>query len=184
MGLQPNRLVSEVLPGLGYQTEQSLVNINNVINRLQAVAAPTIRTLDLSASMAGFMATTDNNGTVIFTAAGVTASFVFQPSRVMLTSIVRLVNNGANVVTLVASSSDDVIDVTSIPSGAAYWFQSDGAGHWYRIATNSTFGPVQTYSVSNVTTDRAYDANSTTIDEIADVLGTLLADLRAKGIVA
>jgi len=38
-----------------------------------------------------------------------------------------------------------------------------------------------TYTETNVTTTRAYDANSTSIDEIADVLGTLIADLRALG---
>lgn len=38
------------------------------------------------------------------------------------------------------------------------------------------------YSVTNVTTDRTYDANSTTIDEIADVLGTLIADLQSIGL--
>lgn len=38
-----------------------------------------------------------------------------------------------------------------------------------------------TYSVTNVSTDRAYDANSTTLDEIADVLGTLIADLTLVG---
>jgi hypothetical protein len=40
------------------------------------------------------------------------------------------------------------------------------------------------YSVSNVTTDRSYDANATTIDEIADVLGTLIADLVSLGLLA
>lgn len=35
---------------------------------------------------------------------------------------------------------------------------------------------------SNVTTDRTFDANSTTTDELADVLGTLIADLLAKGV--
>lgn len=38
------------------------------------------------------------------------------------------------------------------------------------------------YSVSNVTTDRSYDANATTLDEVADVLGTLIQDLQAKGV--
>lgn len=38
------------------------------------------------------------------------------------------------------------------------------------------------YSPSNVTTDRTFDADSTTLAEIADVLGTLLQDLKAKGI--
>jgi hypothetical protein len=37
-------------------------------------------------------------------------------------------------------------------------------------------------SITNVTTDRVYDANSTSIDEIADVLGTLVADLVSQGI--
>lgn len=41
----------------------------------------------------------------------------------------------------------------------------------------------QTYSITNVTTDRAYDANLTTVDEIADTLGTLIADLRAAKII-
>ena len=37
------------------------------------------------------------------------------------------------------------------------------------------------YSASNVTTDRTYDANATTTDELADVLGTLINDLIARG---
>lgn len=45
-------------------------------------------------------------------------------------------------------------------------------------------GAAQTYSESNVTTDRAFNADQTTIDELADVLGTLIADLRARGVVA
>lgn len=39
------------------------------------------------------------------------------------------------------------------------------------------------YTPSNVTTDRTYDANSTTLDEVADVLGTLIADLQALGLI-
>lgn len=42
----------------------------------------------------------------------------------------------------------------------------------------------QTYSVTNLTTDRAYNANSTTVAELADVLGTLIDDLRTIGMVA
>lgn len=41
----------------------------------------------------------------------------------------------------------------------------------------------QTYSLSNVTTDRTYDANATTVNELADVLGTLINDLKATGII-
>jgi hypothetical protein len=39
------------------------------------------------------------------------------------------------------------------------------------------------YNITNVTTDRSYDANATTLDEVADVLGTLIADLKLTGII-
>ena len=39
------------------------------------------------------------------------------------------------------------------------------------------------YTPSNVSADRSYDANSTTLDEVADVLGTLIADLQSIGLV-
>jgi len=40
------------------------------------------------------------------------------------------------------------------------------------------------YTVTNATTDRSYDANATTVDELADVLATLIADLKLTGIIA
>lgn len=48
-----------------------------------------------------------------------------------------------------------------------------------------TFTPTtqQTYTITNVTPDRAYDANATSLDEVADTLGTLIADLRTIGLV-
>lgn len=33
------------------------------------------------------------------------------------------------------------------------------------------------YTVSNLTTDRTYDANASSVAELADVLGSLIADL-------
>lgn len=41
-----------------------------------------------------------------------------------------------------------------------------------------------TYTFTNVTTDRSLDADSTTTAELADALGTLIADLRTKGVVS
>ena len=38
------------------------------------------------------------------------------------------------------------------------------------------------YTPTNVVTDRSYDANSTTTAELADVLGTLIADLQTYGL--
>lgn len=40
-----------------------------------------------------------------------------------------------------------------------------------------------TYTPTNVSADRSYDANSTTIDELADVLGTLITDLQLTGLI-
>lgn len=44
--------------------------------------------------------------------------------------------------------------------------------------------PTTAYTATNVTTDRAFDANATTTEELADVLGTLIADLKTKGLIA
>jgi hypothetical protein len=40
------------------------------------------------------------------------------------------------------------------------------------------------YTVTNGATDRAYDASATTVGELANVLNTLIADLRGLGLVA
>ena len=39
------------------------------------------------------------------------------------------------------------------------------------------------YTTSNVTTDRTYDANATTLDELADIVGTLIADLKTANVI-
>lgn len=52
-----------------------------------------------------------------------------------------------------------------------------------KVAGTLAIGTPPTYSITNVTTDRAYDANVTTLDEVADCLGTLIADLRVMGLV-
>jgi hypothetical protein len=59
-------------------------------------------------------------------------------------------------------------------------FECDGT-NWHQVA--ATTPAVQTYTVSNVTTDRTYNANSYTMDELADVLGTLIGDLQAKKLI-
>lgn len=46
------------------------------------------------------------------------------------------------------------------------------------LTRGTTYG-----TILNVTPDRAFDANSTSLDELADVLGTLIADLQDKGVI-
>ena len=43
-------------------------------------------------------------------------------------------------------------------------------------------GQTAAYNVVNVTTDRTYDADATTVAELADVLGTLISDLQGFGL--
>lgn len=40
----------------------------------------------------------------------------------------------------------------------------------------------KTYTVTNEVVDRTYNANATTTDELADVLGTLINDLNSLGL--
>ncbi len=41
-----------------------------------------------------------------------------------------------------------------------------------------------TYTPSNVTTDRSFDADTVLVAELADVVGTLIADLKLSGIIS
>lgn len=62
-------------------------------------------------------------------------------------------------------------------------FITDGAGNvsWQDPAVVAV---AQTYTPTNVSTDRSYDADATTTEELADVLGTLIADLQTSGIIS
>lgn len=44
--------------------------------------------------------------------------------------------------------------------------------------------PAGTYTPTNVTTDRAFDADTVAVAELADVVGTLIADLQTAGVLA
>lgn len=57
------------------------------------------------------------------------------------------------------------------------------AARTFKLGGNAAFPSGSAYTPTNVTTDRAYDANATTLDEIADVLGTLIADLKTAGVI-
>ena len=65
-------------------------------------------------------------------------------------------------------------------SGTVNMYAINEAGE----STRLSFPAPETYIPTNVTTDRSFDANSYTGDEIADVLGTLIGDLQARGILA
>ena len=60
--------------------------------------------------------------------------------------------------TSIATNTNDITDLKTIKSGSP------------------------TYTPTNVTTDREFDADSVLLAELADVLGTLIADLQNKDI--
>jgi hypothetical protein len=80
-------------------------------------------------------------------------------------------------------SEGDVVIVTNDNAGAFERILTLRSGGAWAFGAATTPAVPATYTVTNHVTDRAYDANATTADELADVLGTLIADLRAKGIV-
>ena len=61
------------------------------------------------------------------------------------------------------------------------------AGTTQGVSTNQLPHPNMSanvvYSITNGTLDRSYDANATTTDELADILYTLIQDLKLLGIV-
>ena len=56
------------------------------------------------------------------------------------------------------------------------------------VATSSGTGlpgsPPGPWNVGNASVDRVYDATATTIDELANVIATLISDLRSRGVIA
>lgn len=68
-------------------------------------------------------------------------------------------------------------------SGTARFVVRDDGGFAF---SGGTIGAAQTgyTTFTNLTTDRTCDANATTVEELADILGTLIVDLKTKGIIA
>ena len=54
---------------------------------------------------------------------------------------------------------------------------------WVLVDVADLTAATTTYTPTNVSTDRAFDADATTVEELADVVGTLIADLKTKGII-
>ena len=65
--------------------------------------------------------------------------------------------------------------ITTLTANRALFAGTSGLATTTSPATN-------TYTVTNVTTDRAFDANATTLEELADVVGTMISDLKTCGI--
>ena len=68
-------------------------------------------------------------------------------------------------------------------SGTDNFTIRDDGGFAFR---GGTVGVAQTgyTTFTNLTTDRTCNANATTVEELADILGTLIEDLKTKGIIS
>lgn len=95
------------------------------------------------------------------------------------------------VITMIAEAANTITDGTNIfLEGSQNFVMADGDSlslvckadnKWYELSR--MVDTAQTFAASNVTTDRTFNADSTSTAELADVLGTLVDDLRARGIV-
>jgi len=91
-------------------------------------------------------------------------------------------DNQLNIVDTIHSDDHTVGNLQFGPLGAPV-LEIDGTTPGFAFFNGTPTAISAAYTPTNVTTDRSYDANSTSIDEIADVLGTLIADLQAKKII-
>jgi hypothetical protein len=80
------------------------------------------------------------------------------------------------------TSTNECFRVENSSGTARLTIRDDGG---YAFA-GGTVGLAQTgyTTFTNLTTDRTCDANATTVEELADILGTLIEDLKTKGIIS
>jgi hypothetical protein len=71
-----------------------------------------------------------------------------------------------------------------VVASKVYICTSNGTGTaTWRDITVAVSASVEEYNITNEAADRAYNADATTIDELCDVLGTLINDLIATSLI-
>ena len=149
--------------GMYFQSSNSAVELsfcitNNFLNG--AVKRIALQT------QGNFITTPNTDGHAVFNEDGVDADFRIESDT--LTSAFFLDGANGNILCGAALEIDGDLN-------------HDGANAGFRGSAPVALSAA--YTPTNVTTDRAYDANSTSLDEIADVLGTLIADLQLQGLI-
>jgi len=91
-----------------------------------------------------------------------------------------------------ADGASQALALRALVDNKSFWIGGSGSQKILEVQVGSTpqlgfFGVTpaaraSAYTTSNVSADRAFDANATTIDELADVLATLIADLKTYGL--
>lgn len=116
-----------------------------------------------------------------------TGTVMLLDTRYTLNSGNRLISIQNNTAEKFAMFGDGSIQ----PADGANIILATGTGMKIGTATNQKLGFFNTtpvtqpgaYVVTGVTTDRSFNADSTTVDELADVLGTLINDLKSLGLI-
>ena len=94
------------------------------------------------------------------------------------TITIRHNQNAAATKNILTASGSSIIMTGNVIVIAVYDVNLDTNGAW----VFSFFGRSSAaYAVTNGATDRAFDANAVTLHELADVVGTLIADLQTYG---
>ncbi len=145
-----------------------------------------------TAAVMRFSSRKTNGSTSRTTLADGEIAFDFQNNE---TTRIRILGSGAMGLRNTAPTSSTSLTVRGHGTGtgisllvensagtARFTVRDDGA---YAFA-GGTVGAAQTgyTTFTNLTTDRTCDANATTVEELADILGTLIVDLKTKGIIA
>lgn len=136
-----------------------------------------------------------SNATVpLFTDADTTPSVkggnAFRTNNTAPTTITALDNGSpGQIVTILFGDSQTTLSganfslrgsFTSVVTGTIKLVLSSDV--WYEISRSAST-TTYTYTPTNVVADRSYDADATSTAELADVLGTLIADLQARKII-
>jgi hypothetical protein len=170
-GIQRSALTGDVTAGAGSATTALANNsVTNAILRDSVAVSLIGRSANSTGDPADIAASADEqvlgreSGAVLFTAVtGANARVAVRKNSgatVGTRRRVNLIEGSAIALTVADDSGSEEVDVTIALTGA-----------------------VPTYTLSNDVTDRTYDANATSLDELADVFGTLLRDLQVRGIV-
>lgn len=121
---------------------------------------------------------------IIFSISGDTANGLVEPTTLYGEIITSGLAPALKVETL-----GDVLTINHTPSlGSPDWAILVGvvAAHTgIDFSTVAAPASAQTpaYTVTSGITDRSFNADATTLDELADILGTLITDLQTKGLI-
>ena len=125
----------------------------------------------ITASGQGSFAVGDStNGTIVASASN---AFQFGPGTNSVAESTRFGTAGLHMKHTTGAFGTPTLGQFWINSTFTY-LRSDGVS--FKFDQSSAWTP------TNVTTDRSFDANSTTLDELSDIVGTIILDLQNFGI--